>query len=384
MIIGIYNHWDQHRTWLTINTTDPYFYAPSDITKNLLILEPENITKANEIETLPLSSSSEPIVEMIQTPDGRRLFVVYDDGSFRKWNLNNFQSEQSFDFLAADPHGVNFSEDGSLVITPGEILSTSELGGYTVWDTQTGGIVDCYGGHCPEDWPKRDIIKTGFALSPDSSWVIYYHFSVIDALGLDLRITSGWDIDPNPNDPFNYTINDIAFDPSGTYIACSTKEGQIYIFVVSYLFNPTGRSNEDILSSKDWGETTHVQRVSRHYGTRYLFMNYNAIDLAIDDTRKWLAQLTDKKLTLWDLSKDVNSVYFSKSFISGNVLAFDHTGFLLAVGSQDGITIYDLIQKKQIAFFNVGYVSDIYFSRDNRLMIWGDVEGNIHLWGVPQ
>jgi WD40 repeat protein len=104
----------------------------------------------------------------------------------------------------------------------------------------------------------------------------------------------------------------------------------------------------------------------------------------MDPTRRWLAALTDQEMAVWDMQRLLFARQLSLSVSDGTDIAFDQEGKLLALGTKRGITIYDVEQAKQVAEFNVGEVTAIYFTRDNRLLVWGDSEGNLHLWGVPQ
>jgi len=63
-------------------------------------------------------------------------------------------------------------------------------------------------------------------------------------------------------------------------------------------------------------------------------------------------------------------------------MCFDRTGQILAVATKNGIMVFNLAEKKLIEEYQVGEVTALYFTRDNRLLIWGDAQGAIHFWGV--
>ncbi len=72
------------------------------------------------------------------------------------------------------------------------------------------------------------------------------------------------------------------------------------------------------------------------------------------------------------------------SLNGGELLAFDRTGEILVVAAGEKLIFFDLKRNKQVAEYALETeVTSLYFSRDNRLLIWGDADGNVHLWGVP-
>jgi WD40 repeat protein len=382
-IIGLLRLWIMKRTWLLIPTEITKLSQPIERTQALIELSPNTIVNAEEIATLSAPSLSRGVLKMTQVTDNGNLLVIYDNGILRRWNLNTLTPESEFTFLATNSRSVNFSEDGSLVITPGNHLGTSEVNGYTLWNVHSGEIVDCFGPQCPEGWSHLDMPSVGLGLTPNGRWIIDYTGSYIHATGIQLKMAGTWNVDSNPDDNAELNISKIAFDTNGSYIACATEEGELFVFDIENLFNPTGRTNQDIITGQGNGEGSIVQRKYRLYG-KYDPNAKNVIDdLSFDDTRTWLAQLTDQELTVWDLRKTFFSRHMSVPVRNGNVVAFSHTGDLLAAGTIKGILLYSLQIQKQIAVFNTGEVTSLYFSRDDRLIIWGDSGGTIHLWGVP-
>jgi WD40 repeat protein len=384
VIIGLYRFWFWHQTWLLIDTLAVDISEPIQRTTRLVELNSETIVNASEKATLSPISDSNGVVEMIQASQDDSLLVVYSNGIFRRWDLNAMQSVAEFNFLAASPRGVNFSADGSLVITPGSVVTAAELNGYSVWDTRTGEVVVCEGPQCPEGWSHLKTALAGTGLTPNARWIIDYLDSYIHANGIQIRISGSWNIDSDPYDISDNTISRIAFDSTGSYIACATEEGRLLVFDIENLFNPTGRTNEDIIAGRGEGEGSLIKIKSRQYGSYQVDAHIITTDLVFDDTRTWLAQLTNQDLIVWDLRRVVFPRRMKISVEGGSVLAFNHAGNLLAVGTEKGIILFDLGGQKQIASFEVGEVTALYFSRDDRLLLWGDSDGAIHLWGTSQ
>jgi len=372
-------------TWLSIDTLPVSISKPIEQTMGLLELNSDTVVNVTKIGTIANSLDLGDVVEMMQSPGNDDLLVIYASGIFQRWDLNTFQLKSGFDFLAADSRGVSFSADGSRVITPGSVSHTLELNGYTIWDTQSGEIIDCIGHHCPGGWAQINSYQTGIGLTPNNKWIIGYLASFLHANGVSLRMAGTWDIDDDPYDTSDITINNIAFDSSGYYLACATEENQVYVFDVDELFNPAGIDNEDILTGSGRPAVTSFPPIrSRQYGNYDPDAKTITNDLAFDDTRSWLAQLTEDNLVIWDLRKTIFPRWMQIPVKDASVLAFNHAGNLLAVGTDREILFFDLESRSQVVSISVGEVTELYFSRDDRLLVWGDADGTIHLWGVVQ
>jgi len=67
---------------------------------------------------------------------------------------------------------------------------------------------------------------------------------------------------------------------------------------------------------------------------------------------------------------------------NGNLLAFNHSGNLLAVATDNEILMFDIAKREQVASFDTGEATALFFTHDDRLLTWGDADGVIHIWGV--
>jgi len=160
----------------------------------------------------------------------------------------------------------------------------------------------------------------------------------------------------------------LAIDPMGDYLAVADESGNILVGDISSFKSP---EREGFFE----------------YATRYRLFGYSGkdirtVDLEFDPTHSWLGWLTDERLVVWSLKNYVFPLEFKTNLQDGNVICFDRTGKILAIGTKNGLKIFDVKTEKEIANYSVGEVSTLYFSRDNRLLIWGDVNGNTHLWGI--
>ncbi len=364
---------------LPVEFMPPYIAQPIQLTQENVELSSKIVGNAREVGTLPAPKDASGVTAIIQAVKDGQILAVYGSGIFRRWDLETFKYVAEYDFMSASPDGVNFSADGTMVITPGRVDSPKALNGYTVWNTQTGEILECWGAHCPRGEPNGvDFTNLGLTLDPAGRWIVEYGGSTIGADSLDANTASiidlydyGFKIDRN--------VRRLVFDPSGKYLAYALKEGEIKVYETDDFLGPTSYT-----PSNSSNNPTNAFVGSRTYGNYSAEADIDTVDLAIDYTRTWLAWLNDTNLVVWNLRRPVFSRQIQVPIENGNVIAFNHGGSLLGVGTSSGILVYDLKNKKQVAAFEVGGVTALNFTRDDRLLIWGDAQGNIHLWGVPQ
>jgi WD40 repeat protein len=383
--------WAVGSNWLPIDQGAPNLALPGPFTQTMLELAPTNISNAQEVSTIQSSIKPDEIVALHQSMDDMELLVVHESGLFHRWDLETQALEAEYDFFAGRRTGVNFNADGSLVITPGKLVSEELLYGYSVWDVNTSEMLDCKGVHCSDNLREYDeqFADAGLALSPNGKWVIEYRGSFASGYPTHLNTNYGGTIyvETDSFDFKYYTIDQIAFDRSGVYLAVAIEEGILIVFDIEYEFlSPAdkrtlieeGKIPDEIISD----DTFSSMPKERQYG-RYDDENpmYTA-DLAIDDTRTWLARLTDKELVIYDLRRMIFPRHMKIPISNGNLLAFNHSGNLLAVATDDEILMFDVAKREQVASFDTGEATALFFTHDDRLLTWGDKDGMIHIWGV--
>jgi WD40 repeat protein len=324
------------------------------------------------------------IVRISEDEERSHIQTIDENGILRKWNVHAGKLDAEDNYYAADTYNTFFNMDGSLLTAPGAII----------WDTTTRKRLDCLGivVEC-SDPTEVEKIPYGIYVDPARAVYLYYAAShdvswysvreaFADTAGLKAGGLNCWDF-VNDYDPFEggarYSapgIIRIAIDPSGKYIACYLASGVIIIRDWSVAFENTIEGGASVIS-KEYPYTRFV---------RYTMPDNESFpkDMSFDSTRTWLSVLTDRELVMWDLRHWFFARKLNVPVSDGNAIAFDRLGKMLALGTKRGITIYDVAKGKQIAEFNVGEVTALYFTRDNRLLVWGDAEGNIHLWGVPK
>jgi hypothetical protein len=348
--------------------------SPAEFSTNLKLISPEDLD--NLQETSIRSSTGDGMVIAIsesQNPD--ILQAVFEDGFFVRWKAkeqSDIANQRLFSLQTSDAEikklpvyminaCIGFNNDGSYLITPNKVLSDG-LSGYVEWNTETimsTGIIDNNYYQSLAIYPTRDLDFQ----STKKSVGFYYGFASENAGG-GLILTRE---DEEPD------LARIAVDPLGDYFAVVDESGEILAGDIS-LFK-----NSDYDGSRSYLSSPISYQLFNLTGNEI-----NTVDLKFDQTHSWLAWLTDEDIVIWSLKNYVFPLHLRKELKGGNTISFDRTGRVLAVATLKGITIFDVENKIIIREYPVGEVTALYFSRDNRLLIWGDTEGNVHLWGVPQ
>jgi WD40 repeat protein len=101
-----------------------------------------------------------------------------------------------------------------------------------------------------------------------------------------------------------------------------------------------------------------------------------------DPAGHWLAFIRDNHLSVWQTAKRPESLYLEADVPNAVTLGFDQTGTLLFVGTSDKITIWDVANKTIVAEYDTPRLASLAISEDNRLLIWGDAWGKVHIWGA--
>jgi WD40 repeat protein len=361
VVIGLY----MSSLWLIrldIEQVDPTITMPNQTSQAFTQLSPTTVIKLQEIVLLDAPNFAKSVVALTQRNDNGHLLVVYGNGIFRQWDIQTQKITAEFNFISASQSSVSFNADGLLVITPGKILPSGS-NGYNIWDTQTGERISCWGSHCPDGDPyDARFIDIGLLLDPRSRWIIEYTETGGSAINLGDNPLGGISI---PESKTGARIKRLTLDRSGMYLAYALDNGSVRIFETEpFLGMKRGVLNNRELSYPSPSLQTQIRAFN------------------FDDTRTWLALLSDSELTVWDLRKYIFPRKLRIPVNDGNAIAFDHAGSMLAIGMETGISILDLENKEQIIELDVQNVTTLYFTIDNRLLVWGDTDGGIHLWGV--
>lgn len=375
---------------LKINIGPPYHFN-----NQLQELTTYNIKGVKELRSISSGYLSK-ILRITLSSDGDYLLFVNDNGYLSKWDIFNGQEIESYEIGAVVPAALNFNRDGSRLLVPYMVTDDEKIIGAKIWDTRTGVVLYCNGvkGDCPVDY-NWDIAQDGYFLDPTGKWLLGYFidyesdlntkrdraYSLSEVVIHDITNPApptdidgafelqSLDSDFKYFDDKNAELIALTTDIETQYVAYAFANGVVRIRTVH---DPIPLSTTVSPYQLDYQQVLQKERV-------------NVTDIQIDDTRTWLATLTDKYLVVWNLQRGSFFPLKIKSNINdGIALSFDHTGRLLFVAAKDKIIAYNLSSGKAITTISTNQISSLYVSRDNRSLIWGDNTGIIHLFGIEE
>lgn len=375
--------WAYFSSWLPINQLEKYAVTSNPTVLDTTKLTSSTIINAKEILALQASPDMDEIVAVYQDPNDMNLLVLHQSGLFYRWDMNLQTITAKQDFNLARRYASNFNFDGSQVITPAKLINPDEYYGYFIWDVKTGKQLLCSGDLCsnPTSYFKN-FESDGLILSPNSKWVVEYSGPIFTAETTfrEEEKLSNRSVDWDDFDRKYFTIDQIAFDLTGTYLAVSTKEGIIRVYNIEYVFFPE-EHEELILYETEQG--IHVRSLERKYGGYNSNQPIHTIDLKFDDTRTWLARLTDSSLIVYDLRKMIFPKHLELPLLDGNLMTFNHSGKLLVVATNKEIIVFNPETKKQITTIDISEeVSAMFFTHDDHFLIYGDKNGIVHVLGI--
>lgn len=365
------------RKYFSEHPTQPSLSSPAASTKHLEPIVSTNLSDMQELSQLPQNNSG-AVIAYSEGSENDVLQAVYESGTFIRWDIRTSQvlGDQPLFLGSTDKRhnsnewniyqttaSVSFSKDGSYLIVPAQ-TNTADYSleisrKYAIWNLNS----------MEQEYRLSDLAQN-HVLHPTSD-------IVFSATKSRVSITFGFGGDHGGGAPLVYrdqeglSFTRLAVDPSGDYLAISDDAGNVLLGDISRLNSYQPDDMFNLFFPKATYRTMGFPR-----------KNVTTTDLKFDETHSWLAWLTDKNLVVWSLRNYIFPLHMKIDLEGGHVMSFDRAGKILVVGTTDGMQIFDLAQKKQIAEYKVGEVTALYFTRDNRLLIWGDAQGTIHLWGV--
>jgi WD40 repeat protein len=337
----------------------------------------ENAARLAEITCLAADDTG-PVAALAFTPDMQTLLVAYGrEGKLRHWQLADSILLRTLDASPIGLGGAAFDLEGRLLATSaGAEWKThkfdDEYLGWQVWDVQTGSIVKQL--NKTYDSTLTRSLYPDILLSPDGHWVLMINtsadrilesFAGLSMYGLVTEQTGdgyvNFDRKPEEDD-----FDVIAFDAQGEFFAAADESGKVVVFP----FRPPEYPKK-------------AQAIIEKPGS----LGLRPLALAFDSRRHWLAGIKGTDLIIWDLQSPRYERKLEAS-VGDTVgltasLAFDPSGNLLGVGSANGWQIWNVEDKQLVAQGTDFEVYSVMFSSDGRLFAWGDANGVVHLWGIP-
>lgn len=329
----------------------------------------EQLNKNNSgslVEVIKLTSTvfNSPLFKVGYIPDDNIIVGVYEkDGAIVGWIPETTEISFSHETGILTSKGLTFISSGKNIVgakqrTVKPYFLNQEfeyIDGIALWDVRTGKIIKCITYPCQETTTIEDGFS-GISVSRDGKWLVTYSESGIGVSGIP-DDTPGFYYDLFDED-FSYPwhIGSVAFDEKQQRYAVVFLEGRIYLsdgpLSTDYRVLQNGKKEDYIVvSDSQIDPTGHFLVVARGETTQVINLNNGKV--------------------LFEFN------------VSNPELAFDETGELLFVGSESGLTIYGVKTGEKVAEYDTVGIASLTISEDNRLLIWGDSQGAIHIWAKP-
>jgi len=347
---------------------------PGRYSEAFVPLDSTTVIGLTELTTLVTRSDSGAVAIAQYFPVKNSLIAVYSgDGFLRAWDIHNTKVLFEYDLGIISNNGIGLDQTGNLVM--GARWQTNEsfgvpgdfVGGIGVWNIETGDLVTCITTTCermplPEE--MQHSLVSGATLDPKGKWVLSNYETSVgidDITGVEVSYSTS---EMNFFDDSYRDMALFAFDSRNDRFAIALRDGGV-------LIQKLGGSSLGSFSPKI-SLGTYEER-SWHKVTA----------LSFSSDGQWLARLQDDILTVWNVSSRSGKLHFEYEIPAGQLLAFDQLSEMLFVGTSKNIGVWDMKKIKLIGEFAAPDITTLAVSGDNRLLIWGDKSGQIHIWGVP-
>jgi WD40 repeat protein len=317
-----------------------------------------------EIALLNSPSLSSRLLKVGYISEDNIVVGVYTDGGvIAGWNVGSSTVVFTHELGIVTPKALDFAASGKKlfgvmdhVFKSNDLNQNIEyLNGIALWDVRTGILLKCITYPCQNNSGKRDGFL-GHAVDMDGKLDATFFEGLINISDLS-NDTIILNHEINAIDaPYQWQIGSVAFDTHNHRYAVVFQEGRIY---VSDIEKPL---NYHVIAKGVKGDIVNI------------------FDAQIDPTGRWLVVARGDKTSVLNLD---NGKVLLEISTSNPKLAFDRLGEFLFVGSEDNLTIYSLEKASKTSEYAVNGITTIAVSEDNRLVIWGDVQGGIHIWASP-
>lgn len=339
--------------------------APANaFTEQYLMLSPDSITTLMEVAELrPSAPRAAGVSAVAYSLSGNVVLAAYaGQGYIVGWDLSSGQivGEHDVDFVT--PRGFSFDIHGQVLMGAAalEANATEHMNGLGLWDARTGHLIKCLTYPCTGNVTATNGY-IGAAMDVTGNWVLIYSESVISVLDLSGatpgRISQINDMDSD----YLWQISTIAIDSVHRRFAVVLQEGGIW---------------QDDLDSSAHGYQTILEGIKQ---ARHVVQ-----DAKYDPTGSWLGVLQDNQLSVWELEPGRESQVLNALVSDGFALRFDQAGHLLFVAADNKIVVWDLLDKAITAEYETPSITALEVSQDNRMVLWGDALGVVHVWGAPK
>lgn len=334
-------------------------------------IEDTDITTLKELAIYQVSDERVPILDIAQSIETGNITSIDQNAVLYSIDLDKENTDILFDFHHPELTNAFIDNEGSIVL----ILYKDNSGQYIAYeirDIQNGQKIEGYT-NVHGSWTRMVLDPSGaysFSYETEKSLTIIvspinpvYHVD-----GPDLYLATD-------KDQLS-SISDIAGDQYGDYLAVAFQNGKIIIGNIEW-----GDFLDGGLKINDLFVENSIK------GSRDLFFSYN---------NQYLVWLTEDEVAVWLLHEQTAKLNLREKISDGNVAAIDQYGHWLVIGTDNSLIFYDL-EEQFTSYAENGElpislptrivetsnsVRSIIFSMDNTMLIWGDDEGQIHIWGA--
>ena len=284
-----------------------------------------------------LQGHTQPVYEIIYSPDGSLLVSAGLDGTIRLWHMPEGTPGHVLDAHLAAVWDISLNADASL------LASAGGDGTIRLWNVQTGELLHTFDGFGGYMWLA--------AISPDGTRIAARGyddgFQMLDA-------QTGAVLDAFPGRNYGY-LRSVAYHPDGRTIAAGGGENNVVLWDVE----------------PDESYAAVRQLLEGHQGPVY--------DVMFSPDGTLLASgSSDHTVRLWDIHTGAEIAILEAHTGSVFDVTFSPDGRLLASGSFDGTArLWDVSGGELLVTLDSPYpVYSVAFSPDGRLLAYGDT----HLW----
>jgi len=335
-------------------------------TEKYAVLSPNTVTSLTEVAQLTAAAYMSKASAVAYSLDANTVLAAYaEEGYVVRWDLATGDIIEEQHLGIVSPRGLGFDISGNVLMGPTarEVDTASpdaaeHVNGIGLWDTRTGKLIRCLTHPCTGNVPGRDGYL-GAKMDTTGSWVLIYSewgFSTLDLTGASAGRIS---LINSPDSAYGWRLGTIAVDAAHRRIALVLSEGGIWL---------------DSLDGSMRNYQTLVDGVKN--------ANRTIHDAVFDLAGQWLGILIDDTLSVWQMKAKPDKPYLEATVSNGIAIRFDQTGSLLLVAGGDRLLVWNLADKTRMAEFRTPGITSLGVSQDNRLVLWGDADGSIHVWGT--
>lgn len=339
---------------------------PNRFTSSFPPLNVSTIHKLTEIQNFVSSEHGGRILGVNYTLDADQVLAVYEDGYLVGWDIETSEVVLEHSLGIVSSKALSFSASGTLLMGATEHMFKPDISnkmieyvnGLALWQVENGKLFRCITYPCDGGVNRKDGYL-GASIDQKGRWNIVFSepgISTLDLSGKDpgrISAVNSWDAD------YQWNVGAIAIDSIHERYALVFQEGRIGLDS----FNPS----------------TLVYRTIAEGNQNNL---HEIVAAEFDPTGQWLAVIRDDHLSVWQVDKITGALYFERGIPNAVTLQFGQFGKLLIVADDEKILIWDMEGKKVAADFQTPSITSLAISEDNKLLLWGDAQGKVHLWAI--